>query len=60
MVSWAAPVRVRAQLPLLRVSKAGVCRWLPTIAVAVALMVTFVGPPKICMKARGSPCVVDS
>jgi len=29
------------------------------MAVAVALMVTVVGPPNICMKARGSGCVVE-
>ena len=41
-----------AHEPLLRVRSAGVCLWLPTIAVAVAEMGTVVEPPKIWMKAR--------
>ena len=53
-VSWAAPVRLVAHEPLLRVSRAGVWRWLPTIEVAVAPMGTLGDPPKIWMNASGS------
>ena len=53
-VSWAAPVRIVAQLPLLSVRSAGVWRWLPTIEVAVAAMGTVRAPPKIWMNPSGS------
>jgi len=40
-------------LSVLKVSSAGVCLWLPTMDVAVALIGIVFDPPNICMNASG-------